>query len=102
MYHLEGKYARSREQFEVLQSINPDDLTAHYYLSLDYSQLGMKEQAEQEGVAYADHRDDDPVVGSLAQCFWREHPQTTNELQPYHLNDRSPKPYETSVGSQLP
>jgi len=33
-YYLRRKYPQAREQFEAVQSINPDDLTAHYYLSL--------------------------------------------------------------------
>ena len=47
-YYLQKKYREAKEQFEALQDINPDDLTAHYYLSLVYDKLGMPREAPGE------------------------------------------------------
>jgi tetratricopeptide (TPR) repeat protein len=102
IYYLQRKYAEAQEQFEALQSINPDDLTAHYYLSLIYDSLGMKEKARVEGAAYAEHRDD-PTVGGLAQDFWRKYPAIADELSPYHMHGSAiHKEIRTTVGAPLP
>jgi tetratricopeptide (TPR) repeat protein len=102
LYYLEKKYGEAREQFEGLQAINPDDLTAHYYLSLIYEKVGMKDKAEQEAAAYAEHRDD-PTVAGLAQDFWRRYPAVADELAPYHVHESAVKRhYKTTIGGPLP
>jgi hypothetical protein len=102
IYYLQKKYAEAQEQFEALQSINPDDLTAHYYLSLIYGLLGMKDRAREEGAEYAEHRDD-PTVGGLAQDFWRKNPAVADELPPYHIHGTAlRKEIPTTVGGPLP
>jgi Flp pilus assembly protein TadD len=101
-YYLQGQYALAREQFELLRDINPDDLTAHFYLSIVYARLGMKDEAAQEGAAYAEHRDD-PTTGSIAQDFWRSNPVLVNELAPYHIHESSLNPPKhVTVGGYLP
>ena len=41
------------EQFEALQAIDPDDVTAHYNLSLLYSRMGMKDKAAEQPAQFA-------------------------------------------------
>lgn len=100
--YLQKRYPEAREQFEALQKINADDLTAHYYLNLIYAKLGMTAEAEREGAAYADHRED-PTTGSIAQNFWRSNPTVINELSLYHVHEKSLKqPKSVTVGGYLP
>jgi tetratricopeptide (TPR) repeat protein len=102
IYYLQKKYEEAQPQFEALQSINPDDQTAHYYLSLICDQLGMRERAVEEGAAYSEHRDD-PTVGRLAQDFWRHYPAVADELAPYHVHGVAlRKETRTTVGGPLP
>jgi tetratricopeptide (TPR) repeat protein len=102
IYYLQKKYLDAEKQFEALQSINPDDLTAHYYLSLICDRLGMRDRAQEEGAEYAEHRDD-PTVGGLAQDFWRRYPAVADELAPYHTHGIAlRKETRTSVGGALP
>jgi len=102
IYYLQKKYKEAQAQFEALQSINPDDQTAHYYLSLICDQLGMRERAIEEGAAYSEHRDD-PTVGRLAQDFWRRYPAVADELEPYHMHGTAlRKETRTTVGGPLP
>jgi len=102
IYYLQKKYTDAEQQFEALQAINPDDLTAHYYLSLICERLGMKERAQQESAEYAEHRDD-PTVGRLAQDFWRKYPAVADELPPYHVHGvLLRKETRTTVGGPLP
>jgi tetratricopeptide (TPR) repeat protein len=101
-YYLLRQYELARNQFEELRNINPDDLTAHYYLSIIYAKLGMVEEGVKEGVAYADHRED-PTVGSIAQDFWRANPFLVNELSPYHVHENVLRPPKAvNVGGYLP
>jgi tetratricopeptide (TPR) repeat protein len=102
IYFLQKKYAVAQQQFEILQSINTDDLTAHYYLSLIYDQLGMKDRATAEAAKYAEQRDD-PTVGALAQDFWRRYPAVGDELTPYHAHGIAlKKRVQTTIGGPLP
>jgi len=102
IYFLQKNYAMAQSQFENLQSINPDDLTAHYYLSLIYNRLGMKDKATVEAAQYSEQRDD-PTVGALAQDFWRRYPAVGDELTPYHVHGIALKKQgHTTVGGTLP
>jgi tetratricopeptide (TPR) repeat protein len=101
-YFLQGQISAARQEFEALQEINPDDLTAHYYLSIIYARLGMTEQSRKEGAAYAQNRED-PTVGSVAQGLWRANPPLVNELSPYHVHENVMKPPKAiNVGGYLP
>ena len=85
-YFLQKKNQLARAEFEALQQINPDDLTAHYYLSLLYGSLGMKHEAEREAALYSEHKDD-PGAALLALDFRYRHPDVAHENEPYHLHD---------------
>ena len=85
-YYLQKKYALAREQFEALQQINPDDLSAHYYLSLVYTELGMLKEAAREGALYAEHKDDSGAA-LLALDFRYRHPDVAHENEPYHVHE---------------
>lgn len=87
-YFLKHQYAPARAQFEALQQINPDDLTAHYYLSIIYSSLGMQQEAVREGTLYSEHKDD-PGAQLLALDFRYKHPDVSHESEPYHVHDGS-------------
>ena len=102
IYYLQKSFLDAQKQFEALQAINPDDLTAHYYLSLICDRLGMKDRALEEGAEYAEHRED-PTVGRLAQDFWRRYPAVADELAPYHTHGIAlHKESRTTVGGPLP
>jgi tetratricopeptide (TPR) repeat protein len=89
-YYLEENYVAAQKQFEALQQINPDDLTAHYYLSLIYDQMNMSQEAAREAAIYAEHRDD-PGAGLLALEWRYEHPDVAHESEPYHLHGEQPR-----------
>ena len=42
--YQQHKYAEARTEYELVQSIDPDDLAAHYILSILYRRLGLKDQ----------------------------------------------------------
>lgn len=85
-FFLLKQYGAAREQFEALQAINPDDLSACYYLSLIYGQLGLKDESAREGALYSEHKDD-PGAALLA-LYWRDkHPDVAHENEPYHVHE---------------
>jgi tetratricopeptide (TPR) repeat protein len=93
-YYLQKKYKPARVQFEACQEINPDDLSAHYYLASIYGQLGMKNEAEREAAAYSEHKDD-PGAALLALDFRYQNPDVAHESEPYHIHGNSLSPPST-------
>jgi Flp pilus assembly protein TadD len=83
--YQQHKYDEARIEYETLQSIDPDDLAAHYILSIVYRRLGMKEQATREASAFADQKDD-PTASTYALEFLRKHPEITSESVPWHTH----------------
>jgi len=95
--YQQHKYEEARTEYETLQSIDPDDLAAHYILSIVYRRLGMKEQATREAAAFADQKDD-PTASTYALEFLRKHPEITSESVPWHThNDVAAHPAEAGA-----
>lgn len=90
-YYQERQYALARDQYVLLQNIDPDDLAAHYNLAILYRRLGMKKKASQEAALFADEKDD-PMASTYALDYLRKHPDASNESIPWHLHSEiSPK-----------
>ncbi|MGP8187217.1 MAG: tetratricopeptide repeat protein [Terracidiphilus sp.] len=84
-FYQRHKYEEARAEYETVQSIDPDDLAAHYILSIVYRRLGMKEKAEREAAAFADQKDD-PTANTYALEFLAKHPEVTAESVPWHVH----------------
>jgi Flp pilus assembly protein TadD len=87
-YYQEHKYTEAREQYELLQGVDPDDLAAHYNLMLIYRRLGLKDKAAEQAALFSD-RKDDPASNSLALDFLRQHPEISAENVPWHVHPES-------------
>jgi len=87
--YQQHRYADARAEYETLQSIDPDDLAAHYILSIVYRRLGMKAEAAREAAAFADQKDD-PTASTYALEFLRKHPEITSESVPWHIHSDLP------------
>jgi tetratricopeptide (TPR) repeat protein len=88
-YYQQKKYALAREQYEAVQAVDPDDLSAHYNLMLIYRRLGMKDKAAQQAAYFAD-RKDDPSATALAEDWLRQHHDVSSESVPWHVHDDMP------------
>jgi Tfp pilus assembly protein PilF len=84
-FYQQHKYQEARTEYETVQSIDPDDLAAHYILSIVYRRLGMKDDAAREAAAFADEKDD-PTANSYALEFLSKHPEVTSESVPWHVH----------------
>ena len=98
-YYVRHEFQKAREQFEALQAINPDDLTANYYLSYVYKQLGMDAEA-QEQIRTFERRKEDVAAEPVAQQFWAQHSNVAHELAPYHVHELQEKPLSSTVASR--
>jgi tetratricopeptide (TPR) repeat protein len=84
-YYQQNDNPAALEQFEALQQIDPDDLTAHYNLSILYRRMGKpKEAAEQQGM-FIDKKAD-PGAPTYSLNYLREHPEISTESIPWHLH----------------
>ena len=86
--YQEHNYKEALGQYQALQAIDPDDLAAHYNLSILCRRLGMKEQAAKEAAYFADQKDD-PMASTFALEYLRKHNEIANESVPWHTHDLS-------------
>jgi tetratricopeptide (TPR) repeat protein len=91
-YYRQHKYAEAVEQFEALQAIDSDDLTAHYNLSILYHRMGMEEKAAEQAQMYAIKKLD-PAAATNSLDFLRVHTELSTELEsvPWHVHSELPE-----------
>jgi tetratricopeptide (TPR) repeat protein len=94
-YYQEHQYALARDQYIMLQKIDPDDLAAHYNLAILYRRLGMKQKSAEEAALFADEKDD-PMANTYALNFLRSHPDASNESALWHLHTGT-RPAQSSI-----
>jgi tetratricopeptide (TPR) repeat protein len=88
-YYQQHRYKESREQFEALQSIDPDDLAAHYNLAVLYRRMGMKDKAAQQAALFAT-KQVDPGAPTYSLDYLRKHPEISIESSPFHVHTDIP------------
>lgn len=87
-YYQRHDYDAAREQFEALQQIDPDDLAAHYNLSILYRRMGMKEKAAEQQAMFKTKKFD-PGSPTYSLDYLRSHPEISVESIPWHLHTDS-------------
>jgi tetratricopeptide (TPR) repeat protein len=85
-YYQQHDYARARDAYEQLQTVDPDDLAAHYQLAILYRRLGEKAKSAIELAKFADQKDD-PTASEYALIFLRKHPEVASESVAWHTHD---------------
>jgi len=84
-YYQQHQAANAIQQFVALQSIDPDDLAAHYNLAILYRRIGNKKQAALESAQYTIKRVD-PGAPTYSLSYLRNHPEISNESAPWHIH----------------
>jgi Flp pilus assembly protein TadD len=84
-YYQQHKYALARTEYETVQGIEPDDLSAHYNLAIIYRRQGDKQKAAAQAALFADQKDD-PMASTATLGFLRSHPELSGESVPWHLH----------------
>ena len=72
-----------------MQVIDPDDLAAHYNLSVVYRRMGMKDKAAEQAALFAT-KQVDPGAPTYSLDFLRKHPNFSNESVPWHMHEDVP------------
>ena len=84
-YYQQKDEHAALEQFEALQQIDPDDLAAHYNLSILYRRMGQPERAAEEQEKFVDKKVD-PGAPTYSLNFLRVHPEISTESIPWHIH----------------
>jgi tetratricopeptide (TPR) repeat protein len=84
-YYQQHKYALARTEYEAVQGIEPDDLSAHYNLAIIYRREGDKQKAAAQAALFADEKDD-PMASTATLGFLRSHPELSGESVAWHLH----------------
>ncbi len=87
-YYQKHDYALAREQFEALQGIDPDDLSAHYNLAIIYHRLGMKQQAAEQSALFVEKKND-PMSMQYSVEYLRLHPVNAGESVVWHVHPQT-------------
>jgi Flp pilus assembly protein TadD len=84
-YYQQHSYEEARQQFAALQAIDPDDVAAHYNLSVLYRRMRMKDKAAEEAAKFAT-KEIDPGAPTYSLEFLRKHPEISTESVPWHMH----------------
>jgi tetratricopeptide (TPR) repeat protein len=95
-YYQQHHYSEAIEQFETLQAIDPDDVAAHYNLSILYRRVGEKQKASEQSALFA-LKQIDPGAPTYSLDFLRKHPEISTESVPWHMH-KSAAASESSDG----
>ena len=85
-YYQLHQYEPARAEYEKVQGIDPDDLAAHYTLSILYRRLGMTDRARQQSAIFSDQKDD-PTASTYALEYLQKHPAVANESVVWHTHE---------------
>jgi tetratricopeptide (TPR) repeat protein len=85
-YYQQHKYAQARDEYEIVQDIDPDDLAAHYLLAILYRRLGLKDKAAEQSASFADQKDD-PSANRFALDYLRTHSDVASESVVWHTHE---------------
>ncbi len=88
-YYQQHRYEDAKQQFESLQRIDPDDLSAHYNLAVIYRRLGLKDKSSQQAALFAT-KQVDPGAPTYSLEYLRKHPETSTESVPWHMHSDLP------------
>jgi Tfp pilus assembly protein PilF len=99
-YYQQHQDDEAMHVFQALQAVDPDDLAAHYNLSVLYRRMGMTEKAAEQQAMFANKRFD-PGAPTYSLDFLRHHPEISNESVPWHMHTDVPhNAAESSLGAQ--
>ena len=85
-FYQQHKYPQAKAEYLAVQAIDPDDLAAHYILSILYRRLGEKDKAREESATFADQKDD-PTASTFALNYLRNHTEVANESVAWHAHE---------------
>lgn len=87
-YYLLRNYTAAAREYRIVQSIDPDDLLSHYYLSIIYKLQGGASQSADEAARFVDEKSD-PMADTASLGYLSRHTEISEERHPWHVHDLS-------------
>lgn len=84
-YYQQHRYDEAMREFNELQRIDPDDLAAHYNLSILYRRAGMQDKAAEQQALFVTKKFD-PGSPMYSLDFLCKHPEISTESVPWHMH----------------
>lgn len=97
--YLLKRFEESVAELKQVLKVDPEDLTAHYTLMLNYRALGKRELAEREHRLYLRFKADE-TAQTITADVRRTDPHANNERQAIHEHRSVPLPWGTSSAGQ--
>ncbi len=85
-YYQKHEYQKAEEYYQKLQTVDPDDLSAHYNLAILYRRLHQHSKASYEASRFTAEKTD-PTASVYALEFLRKHPEIASESVAWHVHD---------------
>lgn len=86
LYYLEGRYQEAIAELQRGLAIDPENLSANYYLMLSYRALGDQENARAAEARYLRYKPDESIT-ELTGDYQRRHQEAGLEAQPAHVHE---------------
>ncbi|MGH9604028.1 MAG: tetratricopeptide repeat protein [Terriglobales bacterium] len=83
IFFLKRQYANAIREFEMVLTIDPEDLQAHYNLMLCYNGLGQEVKAREHEKRYLRFKADESAQ-AITGPYRQKHPHDNNERQAIH------------------
>jgi tetratricopeptide (TPR) repeat protein len=99
-YYQKEEFNLARDEYEKLQGIDPDDLSAHYNLSILYRRFGLYDKASEQANYFADQKDD-PSASTYALEYLHQHPEVARESTRLHVHDLDTRSGQPAVSRAL-
>lgn len=95
-----GMDKESMVQFEALQDIDPDDLVAHYNLSILYHRAGRMDDADKQLALFKTEKINNDARTNSLECL-RKHPEVSSESVPWHVHGDLPDVPSHALASEM-
>ncbi len=90
-FYQKHQYDDAMSAFEKLQQIDPDDNTAHYYLSILYRRMKRQKEAEDQQALFVTEKVNSEAR-TLSLDFLRRYPEIAEESILWHVHVLEPMP----------
>ncbi|MGD8330842.1 MAG: tetratricopeptide repeat protein, partial [Acidobacteriota bacterium] len=101
VYYLQGNYEAAVQEGLATLDIDPEELGAHYTLTLAYRAMGDEQKAAIHEARYRRYKDDEDIQ-ALTGPFRRTDEYANQEAQMIHVHELRPPDGRFSAGDRFP
>jgi tetratricopeptide (TPR) repeat protein len=86
LYYLTDRYREAVAELEAVLAIDPENLSAHYYLMLSYDALGERDKAREARARYLRYKPEEAMT-ALGGPYRARSSEAGLEAQPVHVHE---------------